>query len=245
MREKKHWERQIVALGGANYTRNTAMLDEDGKQVPGTRGYKSVANQLRSSSASTVNFLADDALPCYSQVLWSGKGSPGRQGAVRKEGCVCPSLSSMPCACWPRSNAAKSLPTLAVAPENEEAARSELFKRFQNQGPEYYGDFDELSGGLLDIERDEEIKGQSPYSPSRSARALTFVVSRPPCRLGRGLRTAGIDALAPLLLNLDPLPRRVRLSSGPGPSCLFACRAAVNKAGSDVGGRRGGRCRDG
>lgn len=40
MREKKHWERQIVALGGANYTRNTAMLDEDGKQVPGTRGYK-------------------------------------------------------------------------------------------------------------------------------------------------------------------------------------------------------------
>lgn len=40
MREKKHWERQIVQLGGANYTRNTAMLDEDGKEVPGTRGYK-------------------------------------------------------------------------------------------------------------------------------------------------------------------------------------------------------------
>lgn len=40
MREKGHWEKQIVALGGANYRRAGAMLDEDGKQVPGTRGYK-------------------------------------------------------------------------------------------------------------------------------------------------------------------------------------------------------------
>ncbi|ELU45797.1 pre-mRNA-splicing factor ISY1 [Rhizoctonia solani AG-1 IA] len=41
MREKRHWENQIVALGGANYRRNVPMLDEDGKEVPGTRGYKS------------------------------------------------------------------------------------------------------------------------------------------------------------------------------------------------------------
>jgi len=40
MREKTHWERQIVTLGGANYKRTGAMLDEDGKEVPGTRGYK-------------------------------------------------------------------------------------------------------------------------------------------------------------------------------------------------------------
>lgn len=40
MREKMHWERQIVTLGGANYKRTGAMLDEDGKEVPGTRGYK-------------------------------------------------------------------------------------------------------------------------------------------------------------------------------------------------------------
>ncbi|KDQ15480.1 hypothetical protein BOTBODRAFT_54750 [Botryobasidium botryosum FD-172 SS1] len=40
MREKRHWENQIVALGGANYRRNVAMLDDDGKEVPGTRGYK-------------------------------------------------------------------------------------------------------------------------------------------------------------------------------------------------------------
>ncbi len=41
MREKSHWERQIVALGGANYRRaRTGMIDEDGREVPGTRGYK-------------------------------------------------------------------------------------------------------------------------------------------------------------------------------------------------------------
>jgi pre-mRNA-splicing factor ISY1 len=43
MREKRHWENQIVALGGANYKRNVAMLDDDGKEVPGTKGYKYVA----------------------------------------------------------------------------------------------------------------------------------------------------------------------------------------------------------
>ncbi|KAJ3013172.1 hypothetical protein NUW54_g1663 [Trametes sanguinea] len=31
---------EIVALGGANYRRNVAMLDDDGKEVPGTKGYK-------------------------------------------------------------------------------------------------------------------------------------------------------------------------------------------------------------
>ena len=42
LREKRHWENQIVALGGANYRRNVAMLDDDGKEVPGTKGYKCV-----------------------------------------------------------------------------------------------------------------------------------------------------------------------------------------------------------
>ncbi|KAJ6483445.1 Isy1-like splicing family-domain-containing protein, partial [Mycena vulgaris] len=40
LREKRHWENQIVALGGVNYCRNVAMLDVDGKEVPGTKGYK-------------------------------------------------------------------------------------------------------------------------------------------------------------------------------------------------------------
>jgi pre-mRNA-splicing factor ISY1 len=43
IREKGHWERQIVALGGANYRRGMGrMLDDSGKEVPGTRGYKCV-----------------------------------------------------------------------------------------------------------------------------------------------------------------------------------------------------------
>ncbi|CAO1634718.1 unnamed protein product [Sympodiomycopsis kandeliae] len=41
LREKSHWENQIIALGGANYKRSgRSMLDDGGKEVPGTRGYK-------------------------------------------------------------------------------------------------------------------------------------------------------------------------------------------------------------
>ena len=40
IREKRHWENQLVALGGANYRRSVAMLDDDGKEVPSTKGYK-------------------------------------------------------------------------------------------------------------------------------------------------------------------------------------------------------------
>ncbi|WWC88477.1 uncharacterized protein L201_003388 [Kwoniella dendrophila CBS 6074] len=40
-REKRHWENQIVNLGGANYKRgNVSMTDDQGREVPGTRGYK-------------------------------------------------------------------------------------------------------------------------------------------------------------------------------------------------------------
>jgi hypothetical protein len=40
MREKRHWENQIISLGGTNYRRNVAMLDDDGREVPGIKGYK-------------------------------------------------------------------------------------------------------------------------------------------------------------------------------------------------------------
>ncbi|GAA5865762.1 hypothetical protein JCM3774_003083, partial [Rhodotorula dairenensis] len=41
LREKFHWENQIVALGGANYRRATGKItDADGREVPGQRGYK-------------------------------------------------------------------------------------------------------------------------------------------------------------------------------------------------------------
>jgi len=47
LREKRHWENQIVSLGGANYRRNVPMIDEDGKEVPGTKGYKCVLPGFR------------------------------------------------------------------------------------------------------------------------------------------------------------------------------------------------------
>ncbi|POY76019.1 hypothetical protein BMF94_0742 [Rhodotorula taiwanensis] len=41
LREKFHWENQIVALGGANYKRASGKItDADGREVPGQRGYK-------------------------------------------------------------------------------------------------------------------------------------------------------------------------------------------------------------
>jgi len=41
LREKHHWETQIINLGGANYKRAAPkMLTADGKEVPGMRGYK-------------------------------------------------------------------------------------------------------------------------------------------------------------------------------------------------------------
>lgn len=41
MREKRHWEIQIKALGGPDHARvGPKMLDQDGKEVPGNRGYK-------------------------------------------------------------------------------------------------------------------------------------------------------------------------------------------------------------
>ncbi|XP_014670603.1 PREDICTED: pre-mRNA-splicing factor ISY1 homolog [Priapulus caudatus] len=41
LREKGHWEAHIRELGGADYARiGPKMLDQEGKEVPGNRGYK-------------------------------------------------------------------------------------------------------------------------------------------------------------------------------------------------------------
>ena len=41
MREKGHWEDRIIELGGPDYKKiGPKMLDHDGKEVPGNRGYK-------------------------------------------------------------------------------------------------------------------------------------------------------------------------------------------------------------
>lgn len=41
LREKRHWEAQIKELGGPDYQKTgPRMLDHEGKEVPGNRGYK-------------------------------------------------------------------------------------------------------------------------------------------------------------------------------------------------------------
>jgi hypothetical protein len=70
MREKRHWENQIIALGGANYRRNMAMLDDDGREVPGTKGYKCVFLPLTYSFS-----LPPD--PVYHRYFGRAKELPG------------------------------------------------------------------------------------------------------------------------------------------------------------------------
>ncbi|TFY52665.1 hypothetical protein EVG20_g10453, partial [Dentipellis fragilis] len=101
MREKRHWENQIVALGGANYRRNVAMLDDDGREVPGTKGYK--------------YFGRAKELPGVRELFETRK----------KE-------------------------------EDEENATFNFYKKFTNQGPQYFGDLDEADGALLQYEREAE-----------------------------------------------------------------------------------------
>lgn len=71
MREKRHWENQIIALGGANYRRNVAMLDDDGREVPGTKGYK------YADTSSICFFSRSDMNPL--KILRSSQGVAGCQ----------------------------------------------------------------------------------------------------------------------------------------------------------------------
>ncbi|KAG8956819.1 NineTeen Complex (NTC) component [Tulasnella sp. 424] len=100
MREKRHWENQIVALGGVNFKRSTAMLDEDGKEVPGTRGYK---------------------------YFGRAKELPGVRELFQKSTEV-----------------------------SEEDQSFTFYKKFLNQGPDYYGDLDENDEALLQREKEAE-----------------------------------------------------------------------------------------
>ena len=71
MREKRHWEIQTIALSGANYRRNVAMLDDDGREVPGTKGYKCVNTSL------IIFFSRSDLNPL--KIIRSSQGVAGCQ----------------------------------------------------------------------------------------------------------------------------------------------------------------------
>merc|ERR1719412_1540476 len=40
LREKRHWEARILELGGNDLRKKSRMLDREGQEVPGSRGYK-------------------------------------------------------------------------------------------------------------------------------------------------------------------------------------------------------------
>lgn len=44
---------------------------------------------------------------------------------------------------------------------DEESERAEIYKRYRNQGPAYYGDMDEADGAVLKDDRASEEKGTS------------------------------------------------------------------------------------
>ncbi|KAG8692838.1 NineTeen Complex (NTC) component [Ceratobasidium sp. 394] len=115
MREKRHWENQIVALGGANYRRNVAMLDEDGKEVPGTRGYK---------------------------YFGRAKELPGVKELFQRN----------------------------TEKEDEENKVYAYYKKYLNQGPAYFGDFDEDDEELLRYEKEaEEAEWDDAYQRLRAS----------------------------------------------------------------------------
>lgn len=61
MGQKYHWERRIKELGGADYTRSgPRMLNFEGKEVPGTRGYKYFG---RARDLPGVRELFEQAVP--------------------------------------------------------------------------------------------------------------------------------------------------------------------------------------
>jgi hypothetical protein len=48
--------------------------------------------------------------------------------------------------------------------KDEDTIRAELYKRFRNQGPAYYGDMDEADGAVLADDADLERQGSLPSS---------------------------------------------------------------------------------
>ncbi|RSH91092.1 NineTeen Complex (NTC) component [Saitozyma podzolica] len=117
MREKRHFENQIVNLGGANYKRGqAAMVDDDGREVPGTRGYK---------------------------YFGRARELPG----------------------------VKELFTRGATQASEESARNASFQMFRHQGPEYYGDVDEMDAKLAQ-EEDELARRDWDAAVAETSEAL-------------------------------------------------------------------------
>ncbi|KAF8155134.1 hypothetical protein K438DRAFT_1987194 [Mycena galopus ATCC 62051] len=73
--KERPWENQIVALGGANYRPNVAMLNDDGKEVPGTKGYNDqyVLLGMNVYPSRSNNFGCAKELSCVHELFQSHK----------------------------------------------------------------------------------------------------------------------------------------------------------------------------
>lgn len=128
LREKRHFETQIVNLGGANYKRgNASMLDDDGKEVPGTRGYKYFG---RARELPGVKEMFSKSSKSHALIFIN-------EGAYR-----------------------------IAQQATEESARNASFQMFRNQGPDYYGDFDEADEALAKEEEEASKAGESLGTPN-------------------------------------------------------------------------------
>ena len=111
------------------------MIDEDGKEVPGTKGYKCV------SSPSWILFCMSHLSRVF-VCLWCryfgrAKELPG----------------------------VKELFASKKKDEEEENVAANYYKKFLNHGPAYYGDLDEADGKLLEYEMQAEERGMIDMFP--------------------------------------------------------------------------------
>lgn len=93
VREKRHWETQIVNLGGANYKRaQGSMIDDDGKEVPGTRGYKYFGRARDLPGVKEMFHKGGKLLSAdYHQKAWLTNSASGDRGVCAK--CQLPDVS--------------------------------------------------------------------------------------------------------------------------------------------------------
>lgn len=147
MREKFHWENQIIALGGANYKRAAPkMLTADGREVPGLRGYKYLLLPLllllRILNFSLIRYFgrAKD-LPGVKELFEQTGGLPLHRQRWR----------------WLRNNGSN----LTAAEEMElQSFKNQKASIFSNRDSAYYGDLDEQDSELLEEERKIEEAGK-------------------------------------------------------------------------------------
>jgi Isy1-like splicing family len=76
LREKGHWEAQIKELGGPDYARTgPKMLDHEGREVPGNKGYKyfGAAKELpgiKNLHLMLFNLYSVSLLPYIQKLFW-------------------------------------------------------------------------------------------------------------------------------------------------------------------------------